>query len=101
MCEHVFSGCARDSGGWESHRCCGCWHIFGLHICHHRLYHVIIIALLHLVVDDLHSLSDVFDLIYFGIYFCNYPVYAMCCLNVCICVTYNCRGRCSSSSMMV
>ena len=29
MCEHVFSGCARGSGGWECGRCRVYWHIFG------------------------------------------------------------------------
>ena len=52
MCEHVFSGCARGSGGWEDGRCRGYWHIFGFHIGHPNLYHFILIAPLYLLVND-------------------------------------------------
>ena len=72
MCEHVFSGgCARrGGGGWECGLCRGYWRIFGFHICNHSLYHVFIIAPLYLVVDDvLLSLSDLFDFMFWYIFF--------------------------------
>ena len=80
MCEHVFSGCARGSGGWECRHCHGYWHIFGF--------------------DFVLSMSDLIDF-KFLVYIFHYPVYVFCCLNLCIRVAYVSRGRCSSSSMMV
>ena len=69
--DYVFSGCVHGSGGgWECRRCYGYLYIFGFHICHQSLYHVFIIAPLHLVVDDvLLSLSDLIDFIFWHIFF--------------------------------
>ena len=70
MCEHVFSGYARGSGGWEDGRCCGYWHKFGFDFVTIVCIIFIIIASLHLVVDAvLYSLSDLLDFIIWYIFF--------------------------------
>ena len=100
MCEHLFSGCARGIGGWEDGRCCGYWQLFGFDfvtiVCI-----IIIIAPLHVVVDDvLYSLSNLLDIIIL-VYIFHYPVYAICFLSLSIWVAYVGVGRCSSSSSMI